>query len=219
MCGKSMEESDYQNYGAWAITEPFYADLRKLLPAGGKILEFGSGLGTKNLLQHYSVVSVEDDPNWVGFLNRIGIYDYPHHYIFAPLTAHDIIGDFHPEELWYDYSILENSLEELNWDFDLVIVDGPCSGNTENEAAYLKDMPAPYCDLQGWIGRSGLLHFMKKHKSRFEGKIIMVDDCNRTKDLLLARKIAEFMGVEMELKQPSEGICSTQDKAHAIIRC
>ena len=196
--------SDFVDYGGWAISEPLYEDIRNLLPAGGKILEFGSGHGTQILLKHYSVISVEDNPAWVGLAARFNLTENESNYIYAPLVKTESVEGFEEEDVWYDSEILQASLEELEWDFDLVIVDGPCSGSTQHY---------PHIEVEGWIGRSGLISFIGKNKTRFQGKRFVVDDCGREHELKVAERMAEILGGDLELKSYAE------DKSHAIIRC
>tara|TARA_B100000131_G_scaffold320476_1_gene368677 strand:+ start:1217 stop:1816 length:600 start_codon:yes stop_codon:yes gene_type:complete len=199
-----MNMSDFVNYGGWAISEPLYEDIRNLLPTGGKILEFGSGHGTQILLKHYSVISVEDNPQWVGLAARFNLTENESRYIYAPLVKTKIVEGFEEEDVWYDSEILQASLEEIEWDFDLVLVDGPCSGSTHHY---------PHIEVEGCIGRSGLITFVEKNKARFQGKNFVVDDCEREHELKVAERIGDILKGDLELKSYDE------DKSHAIIRC
>lgn len=97
------------NLGGWAICEGLFNWIRKNIPEGSTILEFGSGRGTIELTKYYKVYSVEQDSQWVGLAEKSN-------YIYAPI-----------KDGWYDIDIL---LAELPENYDLILVDGPKgSGN------------------------------------------------------------------------------------------
>jgi len=81
---------------------------------GGRILEFGSGEGTKLLLDAGLIVtSVEHDNDWLG---RV-----PTDYIYAPIEPFK--SDYYIEETgWYKLSILKR---EIVHNYELILVDGP----------------------------------------------------------------------------------------------
>lgn len=94
--------------GGWAISEKMVDVISGLIPNGGKILEFGSGQGTKWLCKAgYDMYSVEEDAS---FCHR-------HHdnYCYAP-----IVDD------WYDVDKVSKFLE--NKTFDAMLIDGPAHG-------------------------------------------------------------------------------------------
>lgn len=102
------------SFGGWSITEALYEYIRKTLPVGNTILELGSGYGTSLLAEHYSMVSVEHDKEFID--------KYDSTYLYAPLKEHKAIAN-HDGTLWYDADILRPQLKGLQ--YDLLIVDGP----------------------------------------------------------------------------------------------
>jgi hypothetical protein len=92
------------NLGGWAICEGLFNWIRKNIPEGSTILEFGSGRGTIELTKYYTVYSVEQHSNWVGLADKSN-------YIYAPI-----------KNGWYDTDILFSKLPE---NYDLILVDGP----------------------------------------------------------------------------------------------
>jgi len=104
------------NLGGWAICEGLFNWIRKNLPEGSTILEFGSGRGTIELTKYYNVYSVEQDSQWLGLAEKA-------EYIHAPI-----------KDGWYDADILFKNLPE---EYDLILVDGPKgSGNRNGLSSY-----------------------------------------------------------------------------------
>jgi len=130
------------------------------------ILEFGSGLSTifmaliiKKYGLNSSIISVENDINWVNRLNeKIDLLDLQRivRIVHAPLVA-----DFRKglSGKWYDSSIVENETTALPL-FDLVIIDGP--------PAYEKD---------SLLNRYGAIPFVYPRLS--ESFTILLDDADR----------------------------------------
>lgn len=75
------------------------------LDYGKIILEIGSGYGTRELIKHWKVYSVEDIHDWAF---KHACHD---NYIYAPLV-----------DDWYDLEVLKKQLPEK---YDLILVDGP----------------------------------------------------------------------------------------------
>lgn len=96
-----------KNFGGAAIERECYEKIREILPRGKTILELGSGTGTKELVKHYTTISVEHDEK---YLNQTGS-----HYIHAPLD----------DNLWYNRQIL--AMELPYYEYDMILVDGPPS--------------------------------------------------------------------------------------------
>jgi hypothetical protein len=91
-------------FGGSGIFEDLFKCIRSLVPEGSTILELGSGaVSTQYLSRHYRMVSVEDNPEWVGRFNST--------YIFAP----QVNG-------WYDSDIVKSRLPLM---YDAILVDGP----------------------------------------------------------------------------------------------
>ena len=95
-------------FGGGVIPEELFNWIRKNLPEGKTILEFGSGEGTKELLKYYTVYSVEHDKKWLNLAEG-------GNYIYAPIIDY---GGYK----WYDFMEIEDNLPTS---YDLIIVDGP----------------------------------------------------------------------------------------------
>lgn len=93
-----------KNLNGMAIGENLLSWMLENIPSGSVILELGSGSGTKELVKHYTVYSIEDDINWVGYCNDST-------YIHAPR----ING-------WYDINKIE---EGIPYKYDVILIDGP----------------------------------------------------------------------------------------------
>lgn len=98
-----MADSSKYELGGWAIGEALFNWIKTNLPAGSKILEFGSGQGSAALSETYNVTSVEHDERWLNAYEGIN-------YVWAPIV-----------DGWYDTSLFD----ELSNDYDLILVDGP----------------------------------------------------------------------------------------------
>ena len=103
-----------QSLGIWSIQEGLIQTIRDILPTGKTILELGSGYGTKVLLEHYKVYSIEHNHRW---LDR-----YHNNYIYAPLKEHKALKHYYGTQ-WYDPEVLKKELPNI--DYDLLLVDGP----------------------------------------------------------------------------------------------
>tara|TARA_R110002167_G_scaffold61739_4_gene174429 strand:- start:120 stop:707 length:588 start_codon:yes stop_codon:yes gene_type:complete len=171
------------NFGGWAIQESCFNLIKEILPEGKTILEMGSGYSTKALSQYYKMISIEDQPEWVGSYNS--------NYIEAPIRNYsknhiNTVGLFEtgttseaytPPDLpgeagasvqkgWYNYEILKGELKGLK--YDLILVDGP----------------------NGAIGRGGFL----KHLNMFNTDIpIIFDDINRIAEKQMMIKVSEIL--------------------------
>lgn len=92
-----------QPFGGFSISKKLFDFIRENLDEGRVILEFGSGWGSGQLSNHYTVYSIEHDQKWID--------KYDTHYIYAPI-----------KNGWYDVAVLE---KELPLNYDLILVDGP----------------------------------------------------------------------------------------------
>ena len=91
--------------GSWAISQPFLNSIIETLPKGSTILEFGSGNGTKRLIDlGYVVYSVEQNIDWVG--------KYHTNYCHAPI-----------KNGWYDVDIVNEFIKDKK--YDALLIDGP----------------------------------------------------------------------------------------------
>ena len=100
--------------GSWSIDESLYDYIREVLPDGSTILELGSGYGTSWFAEHYTIYSVEHDPDFVD--------KYDSTYIHVPLKDHKPLAN-HQSTRWYDAAMLREGLEGLK--YDLLLIDGP----------------------------------------------------------------------------------------------
>lgn len=106
-----------KNFNGWSISKELFDWIIKNVPIGKTILELGSGLGTKELVKHYKVYSVEHDKKWLGVVSGTN-------YIYAPLV-----------DGWYDVSILKDKLPKH---YDVLLIDGPPQ---EKRGNILKHLP------------------------------------------------------------------------------
>jgi hypothetical protein len=113
-----------------AISNELYYYIRRILAEGSTILELGSGGGTGCLAEHYTMYSIEHDPEWVGKFDST--------YIHAPLTD-CLIKKFPKQTTWYDRDIIRRGLVGVK--YDLILVDGPpgCEGRA-GFYKYVKDL-------------------------------------------------------------------------------
>lgn len=92
------------NLNGWAISTELFNWILENIPKDSTILELGSGRGTRELVKHYNVYSVEHDVKWLNLVPQS-------HYIHAPLV-----------DGWYDVEILK---EKLPKQYDVLLIDGP----------------------------------------------------------------------------------------------
>ena len=112
-------------FGDWSIEEECFREIRRILPEGKTILEFGSGWTTDLFSESYKVYSVEHDERWIGKYNST--------YIHAPLVPdpHGIV--------WYDVEVLKR---ELPGEYDLILIDGPIvwQGNKKIRQGFFRNL-------------------------------------------------------------------------------
>lgn len=95
--------------GSMSMSEQFLNLIFKKLDKTKTILEFGSGDGTKKLVDHgYTVYSIEENEKYCGL----------HHdnYLLA-----EIVDD------WYDEKKVFDFIKNKNW--DALLIDGPAHGD------------------------------------------------------------------------------------------
>ena len=98
---------------SWALTIDTFKFLVDNFPPGTKILELGSGEGTKVLLDNgFFVFSIEQDSEWA--------FKYHKDYILAPLKFNKVDNRW-----WFDPACLEGKLPR---NYDLLLIDGPTRG-------------------------------------------------------------------------------------------
>tara|TARA_B110000977_G_scaffold191250_1_gene263098 strand:- start:382 stop:855 length:474 start_codon:yes stop_codon:yes gene_type:complete len=110
-----MNEDNLNNF---AISEEMYSWICDNIPFKSTILEFGSGTGTIELTNHYTVYSVEQNIKYVGVAEDSN-------YIHAPL-----IGG------WYNTEIVFNNIPK---NYDLLLIDGPVGSNYRNNIKHYWD--------------------------------------------------------------------------------
>ena len=107
------EEEQKTRLGGWSISEEVVATISDLIKPNDIILELGSGAGTGVLAEIYQMISVENNPAFLGIEDT--------RYIHAPIIDYDE-SLYTDETGWYDYNILK---AELPTEYDLLLVDGP----------------------------------------------------------------------------------------------
>jgi len=94
--------------GGWSISKDLVSSIEELIPKGSKILEFGSGEGTKSLVDvGYDMFSVEEDVRFSG--------------LFHDQYCHAEIKDG-----WYDLEKVNQFLKYKS--FYAILIDGPAHG-------------------------------------------------------------------------------------------
>lgn len=109
---------------------PFYKFIVENFNPGLKILELGSGTGTKLLSELYIMYSIEDE---ISYINS-----QPTTYFYAPYKQYNsdwVAPQNIPEQNgWYNPDYLLN----LPTDYDLILVDGP--NGSKGRAGFLKHL-------------------------------------------------------------------------------
>lgn len=152
------------NFGGWAIQESCFNFIREILPEGKTILELGSGHGTDALSKHFNMISIENQPEWVGKFNSKYLYvpikQYSQDYMYPDLPGENSTY----QKGWFNYNILQRELESIK--YNLILIDGP----------------------NGAIGRGGFL----KHLDLFNTDVPMIfDDINRKSEYELMVKVSQ----------------------------
>ena len=152
-------------FGGSAISEQLFEVVSALVPDGGKILEFGSGEGTRELLKRWEVTSVEHNPKY--YVNR----------------EHTIPVTLDRETGWYHEDRVKIALNQ--GPFDLVIIDGPpgkARGSIRIKLFEDISCPVIFDDVNRWIDRDAMRRFCKALGYEFE--IIK----GKEKDFAICRK-------------------------------
>lgn len=92
-----------EQFGSWSISKKLFDFILQLVPAGGTILELGSGWASGQLSKYYTVYSIEHNLEWMDL--------YETNYIYAPIV-----------NSWFDPEVLK---KELPQSYDLILIDGP----------------------------------------------------------------------------------------------
>lgn len=120
-------------FGGYSIDEECFEVVKSLMPAGGTLLEIGSGAVTSEFTKHFEVFSIEEDVAYLGLAEMS-------HYIHAPIV-----------DGWYDRSVLKSSLPEI---YHVLLVDGPKTrpdasrmGFWENRDLFNLSIPMVFDDI------------------------------------------------------------------------
>lgn len=111
------------NLDYWALSIEAYDWIIENIPKSLKILELGSGNGSRELLKYWDVTSVEHNSKFIDSVENLK-------YIFAPLKNH-----------WYDSEYLKPLLPKQ---YDLLIIDGP--PGSDNRLGILDNLDLFYLD-------------------------------------------------------------------------
>lgn len=151
-------------FGGDSIEKNCFDKIVEILPAGKTILELGSGNVTQQLANHFKMVSIEHDPNW---LNK-----YRSTYIYAPLVSYNDI-----DPVWYDTKVLKKELSKHH--YDLILVDGPPAhalnikntriGFYNNLNLFNTNCPMIFDDMQpGRLEKEMMLKVARKLNRKYE---------------------------------------------------
>lgn len=109
-------------YDGWGLCPEAFAEIDKILNPGDVILELGSGSGTEVLSRKYQMISIEDNPDFIGKYNS--------NYLDVDLVKYEqdkfpFMWEFFKEDShWYDPYLLEQKLKTIG-KYDLLLIDGP----------------------------------------------------------------------------------------------
>jgi len=101
---------------AFSLDDTVFEVIKKHVPKNGVVVELGSGPGTKKLVEHYTVYSVEHDLSWVNHVKES-------RYIHSPIVPLKQV-EFPDTTGWYDPQVLRKKLPSK---YDFLLVDGPPS--------------------------------------------------------------------------------------------
>ncbi len=173
-----MPTVDPKKFGGASIDIAAFEWLRSAVPEGGTILELGSGHSTEELCKFFTVISVEDNEEWVGIAPSST-------YIHAPPKDYRSRYDWVRKEqaenpanrTWYDPDVLR---KELPKDYDLLLIDGP------------------YWSRQ----RIGFVEYMDLFRTDCA---FLIDDAGRKAEGTMMRFISEQVGRPWEKHRGSPG--------------
>lgn len=134
----------------YMISKELYEWILANIPKGSRILELGSGDGTKLLAEHYTMFSIENNQQW---LNK-----YKSIYIYAPIVNG-----------WFDVEAIKRQMPK---DYDLILVDAPPAFTEEarmgfyhNISLFNTKVPIIIDDTHR-AGEKRLANNLKKHLGR-----------------------------------------------------
>lgn len=135
-----MDEQAFQsNWPLYAITKECYTGIRKYVPEGTTMLEFGSGFGSQFLAPFYDLHSFESEKKWMN------MYHDQYHYV--PMDDCKV-GDG-----WYNRQVALPLLHSIP--YKALLIDGPDHARfrpgTAHYSGHLHD------DLE-WIIMDDIVH-------------------------------------------------------------
>jgi hypothetical protein len=131
-------------FGGSAISKELFDSITKLVPEGGKLLEFGSGEGTKALIRLWNVISIEHNLKYV-------IHGHGHETIRAEID---------PVTGWYHAERVKIALRK--GPYDLILIDGPpakARGNIQIDLFKDVNCPVIFDDVNRYIDRGAMKQF------------------------------------------------------------
>lgn len=161
--------------GGWRTSDALQRDIEAFAQEGDTVVEFGSGTGTKDLVDlGLKVYSVEHNEYWVDFGKKQGIgSDYQH----APIVAlPEAISGFPKQVEWYNVNDVEDVCDRAVENsraghVDHVLIDGP----------------------PGEIGRAGVLYSIKHGHLDVSNAVIFIDDIHRADELNLGIALSQLL--------------------------
>lgn len=99
----------------WSMPKEMFIDICENIEHGSTILELGSGESTKLLSKYYTMISVEDNKDYIGLCPSS-------QYLYVPKLRLD--DKVFPDDVdWFDPDLLERQLSGL--EYDCILIDGP----------------------------------------------------------------------------------------------
>ena len=150
--------------------------IKKILPRGSSILEFGSGKGTTWLADAgYTMYSVENQPEWFDY--------YPDHttYINCRIKYYNdtyISPPIVNQNGWYH---IDDLLPNLPESYDLILIDGP----------------------GGRWGRGGFWKHIEEYNTDVP---MIFDDINRIPDSEVMELVSDYVGRDYEIIDHYTGV-------------
>ena len=142
----------------WMLPSEVFDWISREIQCGQKILEFGSGEGTRRLTENFKVFSIEHDSVWAerapSICHHIPIQENP-------------TSDSHGEKGWYE---IEKVLDVINDDFALIIIDGPPGTIGRNGILQIIEKLPRTNYLVDDVHRVAELHLLHSLESHFDCK-------------------------------------------------
>ena len=161
-------KNKYSEFDGWMLPKQMLDYLKISLPKHKTILEFGSGNGTKLLLDDWNVISIENNKKWA--IKRKS----SHIHVMIRAKLKPISVDGWDDKEWYDEKIVRWCL--AMYKYDVVIIDGPNGATGRagivNNIIYMnKDVPILMDDLQ----KPGYIRIFEKLAKGKQSEIITLD--------------------------------------------